>query len=196
MLVRIGRLFLILSFLLLGGCDEPPSPYHAIDVSWQHPSADFALTDAAGKTRRLADFRGKVVLLFFGYTHCPEVCPTTLADLAQVMRQLGEDADRVQVLFVTLDPERDTPALLAKYVSSFDSSFVGLYGDAGATAAAARSFGVNYEKHADNKGGYTLDHTDGIYMLGPRGKPLLIAPYGQRSDLMVKDIRSLLSIGR
>lgn len=192
------KLFLFLSLMLLGACGESglPSPYHAIEVSWQHPKADFQLVDFDGKPRRLSDFRGKVVVLFFGYTHCPEVCPTTLADLAQVMRQLGEDAARVQVVFVTLDPERDTPALLAKYVTSFDPSFLGLYGDAQATANAARSFGVNYEKQFDKQGSYTLDHTDGIYMLGVRGKPLLIAPYGQRSDLLVKDIRSLLSIGR
>lgn len=189
------RLVLLFA-LMLAGCGEPPSPYHAIDVSWQHPRADFALVDSDGKPRRLADFRGKVVVLFFGYTHCPEVCPTTMADLTQVMKQLGQDAERVQVLFVTLDPERDKPALFARYVSSFNPSFLGLYGDAQATASAAKSFGVNFEKQADKQGGYTLDHSDGIYLLGPRGKPLLVAPYGQRTDLMVKDIRSLLVIGR
>ncbi len=189
------RLVLVFA-LMLTGCGEPPSQYHAIDVYWQHTRADFALVDSDGKPRRLADFRGKVVVLFFGYTHCPEVCPTTMADLTQVMKQLGQDAERVQVLFVTLDPERDKPAMLARYVSSFNPSFLGLYGDAQATASAAKSFGVNFEKQADKQGGYTLDHSDGIYLLGPRGKPLLVAPYGQRTDLMVKDIRSLLVIGR
>jgi len=173
-----------------------PSPYHAMDVSWQHAQADFQLSDFNGKPRRLSDFRGKVVMLFFGYTHCPKACPTTLADLAQVMRLLGKDANRVQVLFVTLDPERDSPEILAKFVPSFDPSFLGLYGDAQATARAAGAFGVSYTKQYDKHGGYTLDHTDGIYLLGITGKPLLLSPYGQPVDLLVQDIRLLLAIGR
>ncbi len=189
---------LLLIFLLLGACSEKelPSPYHAIDVTWQHTHADFLLKDSNDKSHNLLDFRGKVVVLFFGYTHCPEVCPTTLADLAQVMRLLGKDASRVQVLFVTLDPERDTPELLAKYVTSFNPGFLGLYGDAASTASAAKSFGVNYSKQYDKHGSYTLDHTDGIYLLGTRGKPLLMAPYGQPADKMVQDIRLLLSINQ
>jgi protein SCO1/2 len=192
------NLFLALMILMLGACGEPemPSPYHAIDVSWQHVKADFQLTDFNGKPHSLLDFRGKVVVLFFGYTHCPEVCPTTLADLAQVMRLLGKDADRVQILFVTLDPERDSPELLAKFVPSFDPSFLGLYGDTEATAKAAKAFGVNYAKQDNKHGGYTLDHSDGIYLLGTRGKPLLLAPYGQRAEYLVQDIRLLLAINQ
>lgn len=189
---------LILLLLLISGCDKPemPSPYHATDVSWQHAHADFQLADFNGKPRTLLSFRGKVVVLFFGYTHCPEVCPTTLADLAQVMRLLGKDANLIQVLFVTLDPERDSPEVLAQFVPSFDPSFLGLYGDAQATAQAARAFGVHYAKQYDRRGGYTLDHSDGIYLLGTRGIPLLLSPYGQRVDLLVQDIRMLLAIGR
>ena len=173
-----------------------PSPYHAKDVSWQYAPADFVLTDFTGKPRKLSDFSRKVVVLFFGFIHCPEVCPTTLADLAQVMRMLGKDADRVQVLFVTLDAERDTPELLAKFVPSFDPSFLGLYGDAQATAQAAKTFGVNYAKQYDQRGGYTLDHSDGVYLLGLRGKPILLAPHRQRSEYLVQDIRLLLAIAR
>jgi protein SCO1/2 len=189
---------LILLIFLLSACKEPkmPSPYHATDISWQHAQADFHLTDFNGKPRRLSDFSGKVVVLFFGYTHCPEVCPTTLADLAQVMRLLEKDAERVQVLFITLDPERDSPALLAKFVPSFNPSFLGLYGDAQATAQAAKTFGVDYVKQYDKHGGYTLDHTDGIYLLGTRGKPLLLSPSGQPAELWVQDIRLLLAIGQ
>ena len=189
---------LILLILLLNACGEPkmPSPYHAIDVSWQHTQADFRLTDFNGKPRRLSDFSEKVAVLFFGYTHCPEVCPTTLADLAQVMRLLGKDASRVQVLFVTLDPERDSAELLAKFVPSFDPSFLGLYGDAQATAQAAKAFGVDYVKQYDKHGGYTLDHTDGIYLLGLRGKPLLLTSSVQPVEQLVEDIRLLLAIGR
>ncbi len=188
----------LLFVLLLPACsqNDPPSPYHAIDVTWQHTHADFSLFDFNGKPRTLLDFRGKVVVLFFGYTHCPDVCPTTLADLAQVMRILGPDAARVQVIFVTLDPERDKPALLAKFVTSFDPSFLGLYGDAKATQQAAQSFGVNYQKQYDKHGGYTLDHSDGIFLLGTRGKPLLLSRYEAPAEQMAEDIRLLLSINQ
>jgi protein SCO1/2 len=194
----IMRNFFLLFVILLAGCnksDEPPLPTHAVDVSWRYEqaAADFHLTDSGGKVRSLSDFRGKVVVLFFGYTHCPEVCPTTLADLAQVMRMLGTDAEKVQVLLVTLDPERDTPELLAKYVSSFNPSFLGLYGDAQATAQAAKVFSVNYEKHAE-KNGYTLDHSDGTFLIGKSGRIVLMSPYGQRPELLVQDIKLLLGI--
>lgn len=187
---------LLLLAMLLVSCSktEYPAPSHAIDISWQHPEAGFHLSDAGGKQRSLADFRGKVVVVFFGYTHCPEVCPTEMADLAQAMRQLGAEAKKVQVIFITLDPERDTPQVMAKFVPYFDASFIGLYGDAQATAQAAQSFGVNYEKHAEKNGGYTIDHTDGTYLIGKDGKPLWMSRYGQRTDWLVEDIRRLLAI--
>ena len=198
MMVKMMRnlvLLLLVFLILLAGCNksEPPLPTNAVDISWRYEqaAADFRLTDAAGKMRSLSDFRGKVVVLFFGYTHCPEVCPTTLADLSQVIRLLGPDAEKVQVLFVTLDPERDTPAVLAKFVPSFNPSFLGLYGDAQATAQAAKVFAVSYEKHAD-KNGYTLDHSDGTYLIGKNGKIVLLSPYGQRTELLVQDIKLLL----
>ena len=202
---RVGNLAgIILCICLLSACQEPtmPSPFHAQDVSWQHPHADFQLADFNGKARRLSDFTeknngdGKVVVLFFGYTHCPDVCPTTLADLAQLMRLLGSDADRVQVLFITLDPERDTPQLLAKFVPSFHPTFLGLHGDAQATAQAAQSFGVSYAQQPGQRGSYTLDHTDAIFLLGLRGKPLLRARYGTSAELLAQDVRLLLALSR
>lgn len=194
---KLYKLFWLTAICLLAACSKPlPEPLHAIDVSWQHPHAGFHLTDASGNARSLEDFGDKVVVLFFGYTHCPEVCPTTLADLAQVMRQLGPDAARVQVLFVTLDPERDTPQVLGKFVPYFDPSFIGLYGDAQATADAAKAFGVNYQKHPDKNGGYTLDHSDGTYLIGIGGKPIWMSRYGQRSDWLAEDIRRLLAAGQ
>ncbi|MFI4889248.1 MAG: SCO family protein [Steroidobacterales bacterium] len=190
------RNLLLMSLFLLAACNrpEPSLPANSLDISWRFDrgGADFRLSDANGKARSLADFRGKVVVLFFGYTHCPEVCPTTLATLARVMRTLGPAAENVQVLFVTLDPERDTPDVLAQYVPSFDPSFVGLYGDAQATAEAARVFAVSYEKHPEKGGDYTLDHSVGTYLIGRSGKVVLMSPYGQRDELLVQDIKLLL----
>ena len=196
MLMR--KLFLLLCILLFTACGdhELPSPYHAIDVTVPLEQADFHLTDSNGRSRSLADFRGKVVVLFFGYTHCPVVCPTTLADLAQVMRMLGKEAGRVQVLFVTVDPERDTPELLAKFVPAFYPTFLGLYGNAQATAQTAKSFGVSYEKQYYKKGGYTFLHSDGTFLIGPKGQPLLLSRYGQPPELLVEDIRLLLATDR
>ncbi len=199
---KFFRVFALLCAVSLGsavlaGCGEKelPSPYQAIDVGWQHEGADFHLADPTGRARSLADFRDKVIVLFFGYTHCPDVCPTTLADMAQVMRLLGKQADQVQVLFVTLDPERDTGALLAQYVPAFYPSFMGLRGDAQATAEAARSFGVSYQKQM-NKSGYTLDHSSSLYLIGMNGRPMLLAPYDQGAELLVQDIRLLLTTSR
>ena len=197
-MVRLFKLCMVVLLFGLPACSKSdyPSPRNAIDISWQHPQADFHLNNEKGKPRSLSDYRGKVVVLFFGYTHCPEVCPTTLADLAHVMRLLGPDANKVQVLFITLDPERDTPEVLAKYIPSFDPSFIGLSGDTQATALAAKSFGVNYQKQADSHGGYTLDHSDGTYLIGVEGKPLWMSRYGQQADMIVQDIKLLLSIPR
>jgi len=192
----LSRSLLLLAFsLLFAACGEQklPSPFKASDVSARYAQADFKLNDAAGKPVSLADYRGKVVVLFFGYTHCPQICPTTLADLAQVMGMLGKDADRVQVLFVTLDPERDTPQLLAQYPPAFYPTFKGLYGDSMATAQAAQAFGVVYQKQPNRNGGYDLDHSAGTYLIAPGGRPVLLSPYGQSAELLVQDIRLLLA---
>ena len=186
--------FILSLAALLAGCEKPklPSPFHASDISVMFTEADFHLTDHNGKPRSLADFRGKVVALFFGYTHCPDVCPTTLADLAQAMKLLGPDAGRVQVLFITIDPERDTPEMLAKYAPAFDPSFLGLSGDAQATAQAAKAFYVAYQKQSAESG-YNMDHTVGTFMVDPKGKVRLRAPHAQRAEWFADDIRLLLS---
>jgi protein SCO1/2 len=186
---------ILLMIALLAACEEPklPSPFHASDVSARYTQADFRLIDHNGKTRTLADFHGKVVALFFGYTHCPDVCPTTLADLAQVMRMLDKDADRLQVLFVTVDPERDTRELLARYVPAFHPSFLGLYGDAHVTAQAAKAFDVQYQKQP-TQSGYNVDHSAGTFLIDTRGKVRLLAPYGQRAEWLAQDIKLLLAL--
>ena len=187
------RIIFVMLLALLAGCHKtPPAHFHASNVTGQFPNADFHLTDHNGKPRSLADFRGKVVVLFFGYTHCPDVCPTTLADYAQALRILGKDADRVQVLFVTIDPERDTQALLAKFVPAFDPSFLGLYGDAQATAEAAKSFRADYQK-VPAKHGYYMDHTAFTYLIDPQGRLRLMAGERETSEWLAEDIRQLLA---
>ena len=134
--------------------------------------------------------------MFFGYTQCPDVCPTTMAELKSVMQQLGADAQRVQVLFVTLDPERDTRELLANYVPAFDPSFLGLYGDAETTAKTAKEFRVFYQKQpGPTPGSYTLDHTAGSYVFDPQGRVRLFVRYGDGGANLVADLRTLLAQG-
>jgi protein SCO1 len=194
------RALCILTLLLLAGCNSADPVLHAnaLDISWrfaQNPP-DFQLHDMSGRASSLADFRDKVVVLFFGYTHCPDVCPTTLATMANLVRGLGPAAADVRVLFVTVDPERDTPQVLAQYVPSFHPSFIGFYGDAQATAQAAAVFAVSYEKQAAKGGDYSVDHSVGTYLIGRGGRVVLMSPYGQRSELLMQDVRLLLDMPR
>ena len=187
------RIFCWLLIVLLVGCEKTAPPrFHASDVTGKYAQADFHLTDHNGQPRSLADFRGKVVVLFFGYTHCPDVCPTKLADLAQTLRILGPDAGRVQVLFVTLDPERDTRELLAQFVPAFHPAFLGLFGDMQATAEVAKNFLADYRKNP-TKNGYTLDHTTFSYLLDTQGKVRLLAGERESSEWLAEDIRLLLA---
>jgi len=167
--------------------------FKGVDVTGQGYGGDFRLLAHDGKPRTPADFPGKVVLITFGFTQCPEVCPTTLVALAETMRALGEDRRGVQVLFVTVDPERDTPALLSSYVTTFEPTFLGLAGDAKATREAARAFKVFYQKVPTGaKGGYTMDHSTGYYVLDKKGRTRLMFRYGQPVADMAYDIRQLL----
>jgi protein SCO1/2 len=194
---RLELIVILLLTALLAACGEPklPSPFHAGEVGSNFAQADFRLTDHNGKTRTLADFRGKAVVLFFGYIHCPDICPTTLADLAQTMRLLGKDAEKVQVLFVTVDPERDKPEILAQYVPSFDPSFLALSGDAQATEQAAEAFKVLYRKQPTSSG-YNMDHSSSSFIIDPAGRVRLLAPYGQRAEWLADDLRLLLALDR
>ena len=180
----------------LAGCDTTAKveAFKSTDITGANFGKDFQLTDHNGKARSLADFKGKVVVLFFGYTHCPDACPTTLAELALVMKQLGADSKKVQVLFVTVDPERDTPRLLAQYVPSFDPGFVGLYGDLDATARTANEFKVVYQKVAGSSpDNYTMDHSAGTYVFDQAGRLRLFVSYGQGATVLLHDIRILLA---
>jgi protein SCO1/2 len=175
----------------LAGCDSGAPKFKASDVTGTTYGRELALTGHDGKPRTLADFRGKVVVLFFGYTQCPDVCPTTLAELAEAMKRLGPDAERVQVLFATVDPERDTPELLARYVPAFNPSFLGL--DADATARTAKEFKIIYQKQPGREPGtYTMDHSAGTFVFDPQGRLRLYMSYGLGPDVFVHDIRELL----
>jgi protein SCO1/2 len=182
-----------LAAVVVCGCGGSGPSFKNTDITGADYGKDFTLTDHTGKKRALADFRGKVVVVFFGYTHCPDVCPTTLADLRVAREQLGEDRKRVQVLFVTVDPERDTRELLANYVPAFDPSFLGLYGDPAATARVAKEFKVFYQKvPGKTPENYTVDHTAGSYVFDPQGRLRLLVRPGNVPNL-VADLKTLLN---
>ncbi|MEO8186246.1 MAG: SCO family protein [Burkholderiaceae bacterium] len=184
--------------LLLPACGErtsgPVSPFKSTDITGVEWGRDFHLTDHNGTPRSLADFKGKAVMLFFGYVHCPDVCPITLADMAQVVGKLGTDGQRVQGLFVTVDPMRDTPQVLAQYVPAFHPSFLGLYADERTTADLARDFKIFYAAQtADAQGNYTVDHSGAIYAFDPHGRLRLLMTSGRTVDTMAADVRLLLN---
>lgn len=194
--LRFKALMWPLLLVSLAACQPsaPPPAFKSTDITGAPFGRDFHLTDHNNRSRRLEDFRGKVVLLFFGYTHCPDVCPTTLSEFAAALKKIGPLADKVQVLFVTLDPERDTPALLAQYVPAFNPSFLGLYGNPAQTQAVAQEFKIVYQKNApgDAKSSYTLDHSAGSFAFDTRGRLRLLIPYGQGSAAIAHDLQVLL----
>ena len=179
--------------MLLAACSPEAPRFRSTDITGADFGKALALTGHDGRPRTLADFRGKLVVLFFGYTHCPDVCPTTLADLAGVMKKLGPDAARVQVLFVTLDPERDTPEVLAQYVPAFNAGFLGLSGDAAATQRAAKEFRIFYEKRPGSApGAYTVDHSAQLYVLDGQGRMRLFVKEDRIAQDLAEDLRVLL----
>ena len=190
----IGSCLLVIA-IIAGGCGQPDTrpQFKLTDVTGANLGRELNLLDHNRRPRTLADFRGKVVVIFFGFAQCPDVCPTTLSELAAVARELGKDADRMQVLFVTVDPERDTPRVLRQYVPSFDPRFLGLYGDAEATARAAKAFKIFYQKQPlKDSTTYSVDHSAGTYILDREGRLRLYARYGAGAALLLHDIRILL----
>jgi protein SCO1 len=188
------RILLLSLVMLLAGCSEQAAHFNSTDVTGADWGRDIHLNDATGKPRQLADFKGKAVVLFFGYTQCPDICPTTMSKLREVMKALGDDANRVQVLFVTLDPERDTPALLTQYVPSFDARFLGLYASVDTTKATAKDFRIFFEKVAGTKpGSYTIDHTAGLYTFDPQGRLRLFVRDGDTAANITADLKTLLA---
>lgn len=187
------RLLLLTLALLLAGCDSRPQ-FVNTDISEAGYARDFALTDHAGKPRTMADFRGKAVVIFFGYTQCPDVCPTTMTGMAEALKLLGGDAAKVQVLFVTVDPERDTQQLLAQYVPVFNPSFLGLYADAQTIARTAQEFRVFYKKQpGSTPTTYTVDHSAGSYVYDPQGRLRLYIKHGEKPEVIAKDLKLLVA---
>jgi protein SCO1/2 len=187
------RLVLAVLALLVAACGARGPSFQGSDVTGSKFGRDFQLTDPGGHARTLADYRGKAVAVFFGYTQCPDVCPTTMAALAEAMRKLGPEADRVQVIFITVDPDRDTADLLGKYVPAFDPRFVGLRGDAAATERTAREFKVIYQKVPGNEPGrYTVDHSAGVFLFDPQGRLRVFEGNSASPDIFAHDLRALL----
>ena len=193
------RAFAIGAVALVAGCDRTAGDrgrptFHFTDITGAEFARKLELTDADGKPRSLADWRGKVVVVFFGYTQCPDVCPTTMAELAQIRTQLGADGDRLETVFVTIDPERDTPEVLKAYVANFGPNVVALRGDAEQTAAAAKEFKVFYAKvPGKTAGSYTMDHSAASFVFDPAGRVRLFVPYGADTKLLTGDVKQLLA---
>ena len=180
--------------LALVACDAVAPKFKSTDITGVDYGKSLELQDTSGRARHLEDFRGKAVVLFFGFTHCPDVCPTTLADIAGAIKTLGPDADRVQVLFVTVDPERDTSEDLARYVGAFDPRFIALRGDLPATQRVAKEFKIYFEKRKQGES-YTIDHSAQSYVLDPQGRlRLLVRPERLAQDLP-DDLRAILRQG-
>ena len=193
----------VAALAVLAGCDRAGAPgappalqFKGVDITGAEYGRKLDLPDQDGKPRTLADFKGKVTVVFFGYTQCPDVCPTTMVELAQVKKALGKDGERIQGVFVTVDPERDTPELLKAYMGSFDPSFVALRGTPEQTREVAKEFKVFYGKvPGKTEGAYTMDHTAGSYVFDAQGRLRLFVRYGSGAEALTADLKTLLAAG-
>jgi protein SCO1 len=195
--VNRGRRFVLglAGLVVLAGCDRLTGAgpaLHFTDITGAEFARRLELPDAEGKPRSLADWKGKVVVVFFGYTQCPDVCPTTMTELAQIRKLLGTDGDRLQTVFVTIDPERDTPEVLKAYVANFGPGVTALRGDTEQTAAAAKEFKVFFAKVAGKSpGSYSMDHSAASFVFDPSGRVRLYVPYGGDPKVLATDIKQL-----
>lgn len=180
-------------FGLMSGCTESKPQFASIDITGADYAKDFALADHNGQMRSIKDFAGKVVVVFFGFTQCPDVCPTSMAELAEIKKTLGADGARLQGLFVSLDPERDTPEVLKAYMANFDPGFLALRPDLDKLPQVAKDFKIFYKK-VDGKtpGSYTLDHSAGSYVFDPQGRVRLYSRYGSGAPALAADVKLLL----
>jgi protein SCO1 len=176
----------------LSACTEAKPTFNAVDITGADYARNFSLADANGRVRTMADFKGKVVVLFFGYAQCPDVCPTTMTEMAQVKQQLGSDGDKLQVLFVTVDPERDTPDVMKAYMGAFDPSFIALIPTPEQLPALAKDYKVYYKKvEGKTPTSYSMDHSAASFVYDPQGRLRLYTRYGAGVPAMVTDIKAL-----
>jgi protein SCO1/2 len=182
------------ALLLLSSCNSKVEPeFLSTDITNASFGRDFKLSDHNGDIRSLADFKGKVVVLFFGYTNCPDICPGIMGKLAGTIKKLGNDSNHVQVLFISVDPEHDTPALLKQYVSTFNPTFLGLSGDLQTTRNIAKEFKIVFQKQTETThDSYIMEHSTGIYIFDPKGKLRLYVNSGTNMDIISHDILELL----
>lgn len=178
---------------MAAGCTEQKTAFASVDVTGADYAQKFALTDQFGKPRTQADFLGKIVVVFFGFAQCPDVCPTTMAELAEVKKLLGKDGNKLQVVFITVDPDRDTAPVLKAYMENFDPDFIALRGSPEELAATAKHFKIYYKKvEGKTPGSYTMDHSAGSYVLDTQGRVRLFTRYGSGAAALAQDIKLLL----
>jgi len=189
----IGGLALVASLLGLSACSEPKPSFKGVDITGADYAKELNLPDQNGQVRKIKDFSGKLVVVFFGYTQCTDVCPTTMQELAEVKRLLGHDGDKLQAVFVTVDPERDTTELLKAYVENFDASFVALRPTQEQLPAIAKEFKI-YFKRVEGKTptSYTMDHSAGSYTFDTQGRVRLFNRYGMGAQALADDFKLLL----
>ena len=191
-LIATGALFAGVGGLL-SACSEAKPQFSSVDVTGVTYAKDFELTDHNGQVRRLGDFKGKIVVMFFGFTQCPDVCPTSMTELAEVKKALGADGDKLQGLFVTVDPARDTPEVLKGYMENFDPTFLALYTTPDKLAALAKDFKVYYKRvDGQTPTSYTMDHSAGSYIYDTKGNLRLFTRYGSGAKVLAADIQQLL----
>lgn len=189
---------MVLGAWMLGGCTDQPadasaSGFAGIDITGAPYATGFSLTDHNGQPRTLADFKGRVVVVFFGFTQCPDVCPTSMSEMAQARQMLGADGERFQGLFVSIDPERDTPEIMKAYMASFDPSFLALYAAPDKLPEVAKSFRIYYKKvEGPTPTSYTMDHSAGSYVFDPQGRVRLYHRYGSGAAALAADVKKLL----
>lgn len=192
-LTRRSTLLVTVSALALSACGETKPVFSGIDITGADYATGFKLTDHNGQPRTLADFKGKAVVVFFGFTQCPDVCPTSLGELAQARRLLGADGERLQGLFISIDPERDTPEIMKEYMASFDPSFLALYAAPDALPALAKSYRIYYKKVPGSTAtSYTMDHSAGSYVYDAAGRIRLYHRYGSGAQALANDVKLLL----
>lgn len=193
----VGSAALVIAGLFaLAGCSDKPAAFHSIDITGADYADGFSLTDHNGQPRTLPDFKGKAVVVFFGFTQCPDVCPTSMSELAQARQLLGADGERLQGLFVSVDPERDTPEVMKAYMAAFDPTFLALYAKPDELPELAKRFKIYYKKvPGSTPGSYTMDHSAGSYIFDPQGKVRLYFRYGSGAQAMADDVKLLLKGG-